>query len=396
MSDLTAPPPRHRRVPARRPRSGGRGDPVPPGPARARRRHRPGPAHRPRHLRRAARPGGPGLPAAARAERRRHRRAEHLPGARGGPLAPRRPAARPTSPATCSPATTCWPCSSGCSTSASRSARSTAASGTRPSRRCATSSATSACPPTAPAARPPSRRSPGWPRSCGAAAPTRMRAEERHPPRRPAADRQDRRHRPRRRPGSPTRALRLRADAIAADLARRIEGRLVAHRRAGVPDQHRRRLGGHRGASGPSSPTAPRRTCASRCRSTARSTPDAAGVSTYFYGSEAHGVTLLGRRAVRRAGAARDRRPHRPARLRTHAKTWDLLRRTRMPAVRVDAGYLTNPGDAARLVGPDVPRRGRRGGRGRRAAGLPRPRARRPDRRAPARRELRCGPPSSD
>ncbi len=32
--------------------------------------------------------------------------------------------------------------------------------------------------------------------------------------------------------------------------------------------------------------------------------------------------------------------------------TWDLLRRTRMPAVRLDLGYLTNPGDAARLADP--------------------------------------------
>ncbi|MGH3331886.1 MAG: N-acetylmuramoyl-L-alanine amidase family protein, partial [Nocardioidaceae bacterium] len=39
--------------------------------------------------------------------------------------------------------------------------------------------------------------------------------------------------------------------------------------------------------------------------------------------------------------------------LRIHAKTWDFLRRTRMPAVRIDVGYITNPGDAARLSDPD-------------------------------------------
>ena len=32
---------------------------------------------------------------------------------------------------------------------------------------------------------------------------------------------------------------------------------------------------------------------------------------------------------------------------RTHGKTWDLLRRTRMPAVRLELGYLSHPGDAA-------------------------------------------------
>ena len=37
---------------------------------------------------------------------------------------------------------------------------------------------------------------------------------------------------------------------------------------------------------------------------------------------------------------------------RTHAKTWELLRRTRMPVVRVDLGYLTNPADAERLASP--------------------------------------------
>ena len=35
---------------------------------------------------------------------------------------------------------------------------------------------------------------------------------------------------------------------------------------------------------------------------------------------------------------------------RAHAKTWDQLRLTSAPAVRVDLGYVTNPGDAARLA----------------------------------------------
>ena len=37
---------------------------------------------------------------------------------------------------------------------------------------------------------------------------------------------------------------------------------------------------------------------------------------------------------------------------RVHAKTWELLRLTRMPAVRVDLGYLTSPKDRDRLVNP--------------------------------------------
>jgi N-acetylmuramoyl-L-alanine amidase len=38
---------------------------------------------------------------------------------------------------------------------------------------------------------------------------------------------------------------------------------------------------------------------------------------------------------------------------RTHPKAWTLLRLTRMPAIRVDVGYLTNPGDATRLASPE-------------------------------------------
>jgi N-acetylmuramoyl-L-alanine amidase len=38
---------------------------------------------------------------------------------------------------------------------------------------------------------------------------------------------------------------------------------------------------------------------------------------------------------------------------RTHPKSWELLRLTRMPAIRVDVGYVTSPGDAARLATPE-------------------------------------------
>jgi N-acetylmuramoyl-L-alanine amidase len=77
----------------------------------------------------------------------------------------------------------------------------------------------------------------------------------------------------------------------------------------------------------------------------------AEGVATYHYGSE-NGVTstvgerlarLVHREIVVRTGL-RD--------CQTHAKTWELLRLTTMPAVRVDVGYLTSPNDRARLVDP--------------------------------------------
>lgn len=37
---------------------------------------------------------------------------------------------------------------------------------------------------------------------------------------------------------------------------------------------------------------------------------------------------------------------------RSHARTWEILRLTRMPAVQIDAGYLTNDADAAILANP--------------------------------------------
>ncbi|HEU4423871.1 MAG TPA: N-acetylmuramoyl-L-alanine amidase [Pilimelia sp.] len=79
--------------------------------------------------------------------------------------------------------------------------------------------------------------------------------------------------------------------------------------------------------------------------------PQADGVATYHYGTQ-NGVTstvgerlagLVQREIVARTGMRN---------CQTHAKTWELLRLTRMPAVRVDAGYLTSPVDRGRLVDP--------------------------------------------
>jgi N-acetylmuramoyl-L-alanine amidase len=84
----------------------------------------------------------------------------------------------------------------------------------------------------------------------------------------------------------------------------------------------------------------------------ASSNVDAAGVSTYFFGIDSHGAwSSAGERfagLVQREIVARTDLVD----LRSHAKNWDLLRHTRMPAVRIDVGYLTNPGDAARLGDP--------------------------------------------
>ena len=37
---------------------------------------------------------------------------------------------------------------------------------------------------------------------------------------------------------------------------------------------------------------------------------------------------------------------------RSHARAWVLLQRTLMPTVRIEAGYLSHPRDAARLADP--------------------------------------------
>ncbi len=76
------------------------------------------------------------------------------------------------------------------------------------------------------------------------------------------------------------------------------------------------------------------------------------GIATYYYGSDHHGVhSIVGERfaaLVQREITARTDLLN----CRTHAKSWDLLRLTKAPTVRIDLGYLSNPGDAKRLTDP--------------------------------------------
>ncbi|GGM10018.1 N-acetylmuramoyl-L-alanine amidase [Dactylosporangium sucinum] len=79
--------------------------------------------------------------------------------------------------------------------------------------------------------------------------------------------------------------------------------------------------------------------------------PEASGVATYHYGTVSGPTSIVGERLaglvqreiVVRTGL-RD--------CRTHPKTWELLRLSRMPAVRVDVGYLTSPADRQQLIDP--------------------------------------------
>ena len=142
------------------------------------------------------------------------------------------------------------------------------------------------------------------------------------------------------------------SDAILHDLAGRVEGRLVATgvqaflttpRWAEAPGEESERAG------------FANRTGADLFISLAldaATNPDASGVATYFFGdADTETWSSAGERfagLVQREIVARTDAVD----LRTHAKTWDILRHTRMAAVRLDAGYLTNAADAARLHDP--------------------------------------------
>jgi N-acetylmuramoyl-L-alanine amidase len=138
---------------------------------------------------------------------------------------------------------------------------------------------------------------------------------------------------------------------LAFDLARRIEGRLGAT--GAQAFLTRSRAGGY--LDQVSRAEFANRTDANLCVSlnvAASPNPEANGVATFYYGSDAHGVhSEVGERfagLVHREIVARTDLTD----CRVHAKTWDLLRWTHMPTVLVDIGYATNPRDAARLADP--------------------------------------------
>ncbi|SDD36187.1 N-acetylmuramoyl-L-alanine amidase [Geodermatophilus telluris] len=134
---------------------------------------------------------------------------------------------------------------------------------------------------------------------------------------------------------------------LVLDLARRIEGQLAA---AGAtvyltrgPDQD---------------PTAAERTrFANDARADlfvslhldAHESEHARGVASYYYGTGSGTSSTVGERfadLVRREVTARTGMLD----LGGHPKTWDLLRMSRMPAVRLDCGYLSHPVDRLLLL----------------------------------------------
>jgi N-acetylmuramoyl-L-alanine amidase len=80
------------------------------------------------------------------------------------------------------------------------------------------------------------------------------------------------------------------------------------------------------------------------------SSPRPHGLAVYYYGADESGSTIGERLAdlVQRELVARTALHDN----RIHGKTWALLRLTRMPAVRVELGYLTSPIDRPMLDDP--------------------------------------------
>lgn len=131
------------------------------------------------------------------------------------------------------------------------------------------------------------------------------------------------------------------------DLASRIEGRLAAAGATVYLTRGRNQ-----------NPTAAERTAfANDARADlfvslhldAHGSEHARGVASYYYGTGSGASSTVGeefanlarREVVARTGMLD---------LGSHPKTWDLLRMTRMPAVRLDCGYLTHPVDRLLLL----------------------------------------------
>jgi N-acetylmuramoyl-L-alanine amidase len=79
--------------------------------------------------------------------------------------------------------------------------------------------------------------------------------------------------------------------------------------------------------------------------------PHCQGIASYHFGTGTGTTSTVGEKLaslVQREVVARTDLLD----CRVHEKTWSLLRLTRMPAVRIEVGHLTNPGDAARLADP--------------------------------------------
>lgn len=81
-------------------------------------------------------------------------------------------------------------------------------------------------------------------------------------------------------------------------------------------------------------------------------TAKAHGVASFYFGNSHGSYSTIGRNLagfIQREVAARTPLTD----CRTHERTWELLRLTRMPVAIIDVGYITNPDDAAVLTDTD-------------------------------------------
>jgi N-acetylmuramoyl-L-alanine amidase len=135
---------------------------------------------------------------------------------------------------------------------------------------------------------------------------------------------------------------------VVHDIATRIEGRLSAHG-ANVVYTHNRftSAGDDEARASFANDCAADIVLSLHCDTADQA--DASGVATFFFGQKRFGAwsavgeqlaDLIQRETVARTGLAD---------CRSHARSWKLLQATRMPAVRIEAGYVSNPEDAARL-----------------------------------------------
>jgi N-acetylmuramoyl-L-alanine amidase len=137
---------------------------------------------------------------------------------------------------------------------------------------------------------------------------------------------------------------------VMLDLARRIEGRLSAigvtvlftrSATTGPDDLARAMMANQAGAD---------IMLSLHCDSTDQ--PRASGVATFFWGLERFGAwSAVGEQLadlIQREIVARTHLTD----CRSHPRAWLLLQRTQMPTVRIEAGYLSHPEDAARLADP--------------------------------------------
>jgi N-acetylmuramoyl-L-alanine amidase len=142
----------------------------------------------------------------------------------------------------------------------------------------------------------------------------------------------------------------VRASDLTYDLARRLEGRMVA---TGME------IYLTRGAA--QNPTIEERVALANSVAAdlvislhidGNSSPLAGGLATFHFGSDSGATSTVGENLaelVQRELVARTQLTD----CRVHHRTWELLRMTRMPAIQVELGYLSNPMERTRLLQDD-------------------------------------------